>query len=67
MWDQFYDVVKYSLMGLSTANKISRELHLGRTWTLKDQPRGFSCSKESEELLKKLNINMPKFKRALRI
>lgn len=61
------DVVKYSLMGLSTANKISRELHLGRTWTLKDQPRGFSCSKESEELLKKLNINMPKFKKALRI
>ena len=61
------DVVKYSLMGLSTANKISRELHLGRTWTRRDQPRGFSCSKESEKLLKALNTNMPKFKKALRI
>ena len=61
------DVVKYSLIGISTANKISRELHLGRTWTLRDQPRGFSCSKESEKLLKMLNMNMPKFKKALRI
>ena len=33
--------VKSSLMGLFTANNISRELHLGRTWTYRDQPTGF--------------------------
>ena len=36
--------VKASLMGLFTANKISRELHLGRTWTYRDQPTGFCFS-----------------------
>ena len=59
--------VKYSLIGLTMANKISRELHLGQTWTLRDQPRGFSCSKESEAFLKAFNDNMPKFNKALRI
>ena len=61
------NVVKSSLMGLFTANKISRELHLGRTWTYKDQPKGFSCSKKSIALLKAINMNMPKYKTALRI
>ena len=61
------NVVKSSLMGLHTANKISRELHLGRTWTCRDQPTGFCCSKESRELLKEFNMNMPKYKKALRI
>ena len=60
-------VVKSSLMGLFTANKISRELHLGRTWTFRDQPTGFCFSKESRALLEAFNINMPKYKRALRI
>ena len=36
--------VKSCLMGLFTANKMSRELHLGRTWTYKDQPTGFCFS-----------------------
>ena len=36
--------VKSSLMGLFTANNISRELHLGRTWTYRDQPTGFCFS-----------------------
>ena len=60
-------VVKSSLMGLFTANKISRELHLGRTWTFRDQPTGFCFSKESRELLKAFNMNMPQYKRELRI
>ena len=60
-------VVKSSLMGLFTANKISRELNLGRTWTFRDQPTGFCFSKESRELIKAFNINLPKYKRALRI
>ena len=59
--------VKSSLMGLFTANKISRELHLGRTWTYRDQPKGFSCSKQSIALLKAINMNMPKYKTVLRI
>ena len=59
--------VRYSLIGLTMANKISKELHLGRAWTLRDQPRGFSCSKDSEVFLKAFNDNMPKFKKALRI
>lgn len=59
--------VRYSLIGLTMANKISKELHLGRNWTLRDQPRGFSCSKDSEAFLKAFNDNMPKFKKALRI
>ena len=59
--------VKYSLIGLTMANKFSKELHLGRNWTLRDQPRGFSCSKDSEVFLKAFNDNMPKFKKALRI
>ena len=54
-------------MGLFTANKISRELHLGRTWTCRDQPTGFCFSKESRALLKEFNMSMPKYKRALRI
>ena len=60
-------VVRSGLMGLFTANKISSELHLGRTWTCRDQPTGFCFSKESRTLLKEFNINMPKYKRALRI
>ena len=60
-------VVKSSLIGLFTANKISRELHLGRTWTYRDQPTGFCFSKESREILKAFNMNMPRYKRALRI
>ena len=60
-------VVKASLMGLFTANKISRELHLGRTWTYRDQPTGFCFSKESRALLEAFNMSMPKYKRALRI
>ena len=60
-------VVKSSLMGLHTANKISRELHLGRTWTCRDQPTGFCFSNKSRALLKAINMNMPKYKKALRI
>ena len=60
-------VVKSSLMGLFTANKISRELHLGRTWTFRDQPTGFCFSKESRALLEEFNMNMPQYKRELRI
>ena len=59
--------VRYSLIGLTMANKFSKELHLGRTWTLRDQPRGFSCSKDSETFLKAFNTNLPKFKKVLRI
>ena len=59
--------VKYSLMGLHTANNISRELHLGRTWIYRDQPTGFCFSNESRALLEEFNMNMPKYKRALRI
>ena len=47
-------VVKSSLMGLHTANKISSELHLGRSWTHRDQPTGFCFSKESRQLFKAL-------------
>ena len=47
-------VVKSSLMGLFTANKISRELHLGRTWTYRDQPTGFCFSNKSRQLFKAL-------------
>ena len=66
--EKFIDkVVKSSLMGLFTANNISRELHLGRTWTFRDQPTGFCFSKESRALLKEFNLNMPKYKRELRI
>ena len=39
--------VKYGLMGLFTANRISEELRLGRTWTPKDQPTGFCYSREA--------------------
>ena len=46
--------VKASLMGLFTANNISRELHLGRTWTYRDQPTGFCFSDESVQLFKAL-------------
>ena len=46
--------VKASLMGLFTANNISRELHLGRTWTYRDQPTGFCFSDESRQLFKAL-------------
>ena len=60
-------VVRSSLMGLFTANKISRELHLGRTWTCRDQPTGFCFSKESRALLEEFNKKMPNYKRALRI
>ena len=61
------NAVKSSLLGLFTANKMSRELHLGRTWTCRDQPTGFCFSKKSRALLEALNMNMPKYKRALRI
>ena len=60
-------VVKSSLMGLFTANQISRELHLGRTWTFRDQPTGFCFSKESVQLFKALKQKIPQFKKALRI
>ena len=46
--------VKSCLMGLCTANNISRELHLGRTWTYRDQPTGFCFSDESRQLFKAL-------------
>ena len=59
--------VKSSLLGLFTANKMSRELHLGRTWTYRNQPTGFCFSKKSRALLEEFNTNMPKYKRALRI
>ena len=39
--------VKYGLMGLFTANRISGELRLGRTWTYRDQPTGFCYSREA--------------------
>ena len=61
------NVVRSSLMGLFTANKLSRELHLGRTWTFRDQPTGFCFSKKSRALLEAFNRNMPKYKQALRI
>lgn len=59
--------VKSSLMGLFTANNISRELHLGRTWTYRDQPTGFCFSNESRQLFKALKQKIPQFKKALRI
>ena len=59
--------VKSSLMVLFTANKLSRELHLGRVWTFRDQPTGFCFSNKSRALLKAFNINLPQYKRALRI
>ena len=61
------NAVKSSMMGLSTANNISRELHLGRTWTYRDQPTGFCYSKESGQLLKALKQKIPQYKKALRI
>ena len=39
--------VKSGLMGLFTANRISGELRLGRTWTYRDQPTGFCYSREA--------------------
>ena len=39
--------VKSGLMGLFTANRISGELRLGRTWTYMDQPTGFCYSREA--------------------
>ena len=60
-------VVKSSLMGLHTANKISSELHLGRTWTYRDQPTGFCFSNESRQLFKALKQKIPQYKKALRI
>ena len=59
--------VKASLMGLFTANNISRELHLGRTWTYRDQPTGFCFSDYSVQLFKALKQNIPQYKKALRI
>lgn len=59
--------VKSGLMGLFTANRISEELRLGRTWTPKDQPTGFCYSREAGELLKDFNDNMPEYRKALRI
>ena len=60
-------VVKSSLMGLHTANNISRELHLGRTWTYRDQPTGFCFSNESRQLFKAFKQKIPQYKKALRI
>ena len=66
--EKFLDkVVKSSLMGLHTANKISSELHLGRTWTYRDQPTGFCFSNESRQLFKALKQKIPQYKKALRI
>ena len=59
--------VKSGLMGLFTANMISEELRLGRTWTQKDQPTGFCYSSEAGEVLKYFNDNMPEYRKALRI
>ena len=59
--------VKSGLMGLFTANKISGELRLGRTWTYRDQPTGFCYSREAGELLKDFNDRMPEYMRALGI
>ena len=59
--------VKSGLMGLFTANRISEELRLGRTWTPKDQPTGFCYSREAGELLKDFNDKMPEYRKALRI
>ena len=59
--------VKSGLMGLFTANRISEELRLGRTWTPKDQPTGFCYSREAGELLKDFNDRMPEYRKALRI
>ena len=61
------NAVKSSLMGLFTANNISRELHLGRTWTYRDQPTGFCFSNESVQLFKALKQKIPQYKKALRI
>lgn len=61
------DVVKSSLMGLSTANRISRELHLDRTWTYKDQPTGFSYSNEAGQILEAIKRKLPQYKKALKI
>ena len=59
--------VKSGLMGLFTANSISEELRLGRTWTPKDQPTGFCYSREAGEVLKDFNDRMPGYRNALRI
>ena len=59
--------VKSGLMGLFTANRISEELRLGRTWTPKDQPTGFCYSREAGEVLKDFNDKMPEYRKALRI
>ena len=59
--------VKSGLMGLFTANRISEELRLGRTWTPKDQPTGFCYSRKAGELLKDFNDRMPEYRKALRI
>ena len=59
--------VKSGLMGLFTANRISEELRLGRTWTPKDQPTGFCYSRKAGELLKDFNDKMPEYRKALRI
>ena len=59
--------VKSGLMGLFTANRISEELRLGRTWTPKDQPTGFCYSRKAGELLKYFNDKMPEYRKALRI
>lgn len=61
------DVVRYSLMGLATANMLSRELHLDRTWTFKDQPRGFCYSNESNRILQAIKQKLPQYKKALNI
>ena len=61
------DVVRHSLMGLTTANMLSRELHLDRTWTFKDQPRGFSYSNESNRILQAIKQKLPQYKKALNI
>ena len=59
--------VKSGLMGLFTANRISEELRLDRTWTYRDQPTGFCYSREAGEVLKDFNDNMPEYRKALGI
>lgn len=61
------DVVRHSLMGLATANMLSKELHLDRTWTFKDQPTGFSYSNESSRILQAIKQKLPQYKKALNI
>lgn len=60
-------VVKSGIIGLSTANTISRDLHIDRTFTYRDQPTGFCYSRETETILEVLKSKIPLYKKALGI